>query len=56
MPLVKVEIVKGKSSEYKKTLLDCIHEALALYYLYPYQRHNFSPMILFYLYKITYAY
>lgn len=28
MPLVRVEIVKGKSSEYKKTLLDCIHEAL----------------------------
>ena len=25
-------------------------------YLYPYQRHNFSPMILFYLYKTTYAY
>ena len=28
MPLVRVEIIKGKSSEYKKTLLDCIHEAL----------------------------
>ena len=28
MPLVRVEIVKGKSHEYKKTLLDCIHEAL----------------------------
>ena len=28
MPLVRVEIVKGKSSEYKRTLLDYIHEAL----------------------------
>lgn len=28
MPLVKVEIFKGKTPEYKKTLLDCIHKAL----------------------------
>ena len=28
MPLVRVEIIKGKSREYKKTLLDCIHEGL----------------------------
>ena len=28
MPLVRIEIVKGKSAEYKKTLLDCIHEGL----------------------------
>ena len=28
MPLVKIETVKGKSSEYKKSLLDTIHSAL----------------------------
>ena len=28
MPLVRVEIIKGKSAEYKKTLLDCIHDGL----------------------------
>lgn len=28
MPLVKVNMVKGKSSEYKKTVLDCIHFGL----------------------------
>ncbi len=28
MPLVKVEILKGKSDSYKKTLLDCIHQSL----------------------------
>ena len=28
MPLVRVEIIKGKSTEYKKILLDCIHEGL----------------------------
>jgi 4-oxalocrotonate tautomerase family enzyme len=28
MPLVKVEILKGKSQEYKKALLDGIHQAL----------------------------
>ena len=28
MPLVKVEMLKGKSSEYKKTVLDCIHQGL----------------------------
>ena len=28
MPLVRVDIVKGKSKEYKKVLLDSIHEAL----------------------------
>ena len=29
MPLVRVEMLKGKSTEYKKTVLDCIHEGLA---------------------------
>lgn len=28
MPLVKVEILKGKSNKFKKTLLDGIHQAL----------------------------
>lgn len=28
MPIVKVEMLKGKSPEYKKTLLDCIHGGL----------------------------
>lgn len=28
MPLVKVEMIKGKSSEYKKKLLDVIHDCL----------------------------
>lgn len=28
MPLVKVEILKGKSAEYKKAILDGIHSAL----------------------------
>lgn len=28
MPLIRIEIIKGKSAEYKKTLLDCIHEGL----------------------------
>ena len=28
MPLVKVEILKGKSNEYKKVILDCVHQAL----------------------------
>jgi hypothetical protein len=28
MPLVRVEILKGKSSEYKKAILDGIHAAL----------------------------
>ena len=28
MPLVRVEMIKGKSPEYKKTVLDCIHEGL----------------------------
>lgn len=28
MPFVKVEIIKGKSDEYKKMLLQAIHEAL----------------------------
>ncbi|MGZ7070711.1 MAG: tautomerase family protein, partial [Methanobacterium sp.] len=27
-PLVKIEILKGKSEEYKKALLDGIHDAL----------------------------
>ena len=28
MPLVRIEMMKGKSSEYKKTLLDCVHAGL----------------------------
>ena len=28
MPLVRIEMMKGQSTEYKKTLLDCIHEGL----------------------------
>jgi len=28
MPLVKIEMLKGKSIEYKQTVLDSIHEAL----------------------------
>jgi 4-oxalocrotonate tautomerase family enzyme len=28
MPLIRIEIIKEKSAEYKKTLLDCIHEGL----------------------------
>ncbi len=28
MPLVKIEIRKGKDARYKKALLDCVHEAL----------------------------
>ena len=28
MPLVKIEILKGKNNEYKKALLDGIHQAL----------------------------
>ena len=28
MPLVKVEMLKGKSNEFKKTVLDCIHDGL----------------------------
>lgn len=28
MPLVRIDMVKGKSTEYKKTVLDVIHEGL----------------------------
>ena len=28
MPLVKVNMIRGKSSEYKKNVLDCIHVGL----------------------------
>lgn len=28
MPLVRIEMKKGKSAEYKKTLLDCVHSGL----------------------------
>ena len=28
MPLVRIEMMKGQSREYKKTLLDCVHEGL----------------------------
>ncbi|MCL2320849.1 MAG: tautomerase family protein [Oscillospiraceae bacterium] len=30
MPFVKLEIIKGKSNEYKKELLQAVHEALML--------------------------
>ena len=30
MPLVRIEILKGKSQEYKKALLDAVHDALEL--------------------------
>ena len=28
MPLVKVNMLKGKDPEYKKALLDCIHDGM----------------------------
>ena len=28
MPLVKVEMLKGKSKEFKKIVLDCVHDGL----------------------------
>ena len=28
MPLVRIEMIKGKSPAYKKTLLDCVHKGL----------------------------
>lgn len=28
MPLVRIEIIKGRSREYKKILMECIHEGL----------------------------
>lgn len=28
MPLIKIEIIKGKSDEYKKAILDGVHDAL----------------------------
>ena len=28
MPLVRIEIIKGKSASYKKELLECVHSAL----------------------------
>ena len=28
MPLVKINMLKGKSQEYKKTVFDCIHQSL----------------------------
>ena len=28
MPLVRIEIIKGRSSDYKKKLLDAVHEGL----------------------------
>lgn len=28
MPLVRIEIIKGKDSEYKKTMMDAVHTAL----------------------------
>ena len=29
MPLVRIEIIKGKSASYKKELLECVHAGLA---------------------------
>lgn len=31
MPLVRVDMIKGKTPEYKKTVLNCIHEGLIEY-------------------------
>ena len=28
MPLVKMNLIKGKSAEYKKTVFDCVHQGL----------------------------
>ncbi len=28
MPLVKINLLKGKSAEYKKTVFDCVHQGL----------------------------
>ena len=28
MPLVRIEIIKGKSASYKKELLECVHAGL----------------------------
>ena len=28
MPLVKINLIKGKSPEYKKTVFDCVHQGL----------------------------
>ena len=28
MPLVKINLLKGKSPEYKKTVFDCVHQGL----------------------------
>ena len=28
MPIVKINMLKGKSAQYKKTLLDCVHQGL----------------------------
>lgn len=59
MPLVRVEILKGKSSEYKKALLDGIHQALVdtlkvpeddrIQRLYELEKDNFElpPSIIF---------
>ncbi|MBO4638667.1 MAG: tautomerase family protein, partial [Treponema sp.] len=28
MPLVKINLLKGKTDEYKKTIFDCVHQGL----------------------------
>lgn len=28
MPLVKIEMLRGKNTEYKRTVLDCVHDGL----------------------------
>ena len=28
MPLVKINLLKGKTPEYKKTIFDCVHQGL----------------------------
>ena len=28
MPLVKINLIKGKTTEYKKTVFDCVHQGL----------------------------
>lgn len=35
MPLVRIEIIEGKSPEYKKAILDCVHAALVEAYKIP---------------------
>jgi phenylpyruvate tautomerase PptA (4-oxalocrotonate tautomerase family) len=40
MPLVKVEIIKGKSQEYKSAILDGVHDALVTAFKIPMEDRN----------------